>query len=105
MNARYLYLLISLAISSVVFYTLYSHGEVTEYYDQATLWLDQQRPGSGAPKLNTTVESKEAYPGEKTYRVTSNGTRIDDNLHHIFNETLGVRITRMPACPEGGLTR
>jgi hypothetical protein len=98
MNARYVYLLISLAISSVVFYTIYSHGEVTEYYDQASLWLEQQRPGGGGPKLNTTVESKEAYPGEKTYRVTSNGTRIDDNLHDIFNETLGVSIAQEQAC-------
>jgi hypothetical protein len=98
MNARYVYLLISLAISSVVFYTLYSHGEVTEYYDQASLWLDQQRPGGGRPKLDTMVESEEAYPGEKTYTVTANGTRIDDNLHDIFNETLGVSIAQEQAC-------
>lgn len=106
MTSRLIYLLLSLAVSSVVFYgLLFSHGGAVQYYDQAASWLDLHR--DAATNGNATVEGdlgaveeQEQGPeaGQYTYRVLTNGTRIPDNLNDIFNETLGVRTIPYTRC-------
>lgn len=81
---RKVYFCFSIALSFLLFYAFYPRLEGKDL-DQflSTLNLDHV-------VHNSKPETDNVVPGQVSYLLLTNGTRVRDNLYDVQNETLGV---------------
>jgi len=88
MHQKSLYFCSSFAVSSLIFYTcFYANVRGAEYFQPQPALFNVRNVS-----YNSTNRDKEAIAGQNIDRGLANVSHVQDNLHDVQNETLGVRL-------------